>query len=160
MSFYPLFQTPPPHAGKLLEFYQLWQSKCDGANIPSRQDMTFETLKGWHSNVRLVDLGEEILSPKRYHIMGEVYKKYWGNDTMLNQMMAAKPEASDIIDKYSECLECFYDYNYGIAIGTAPNTTGSVQKVIWMDLPLTNDPSRITHLISALIPLKDNKITK
>jgi hypothetical protein len=65
MYLYPLSKTPPDFADDLCDFYTLWNSLRDGDNIPLRKDINFEVLKGWHSNIRLVDLGIDKLAPKR-----------------------------------------------------------------------------------------------
>lgn len=154
-SFYPLIQAPPKEASQLVEFYDVWKSLCGDYIIPAKSDLTFEALKGWHSNIRIVELGEEITSPKRNLIVGEVYKQYWGNETMQHHVINADAEKAVNQQKYKEGLSCFLDYNYVLSIGIAPSGEGSHQKIAWMNLPLSNgENDKIIYLITALIPLE------
>jgi hypothetical protein len=154
MYFFPLNEVPPEEAKELRDFYELWSSLKGSKKIPSRKDISFETLKGWHTNIRLVDLGESMLSPKRNLILGELYKQYWGTDTMYQQIIESDRTSDRDKLNYKESITCFLDYNYGLSIGVAPNPKGSFRKIAWLDLPLSNgDNDDITFLITALIPL-------
>lgn len=153
MVFYDLNHPPPENAEKLVDFYKLWADLRNGQKIPSRKDIYFETLKGWHSNIKLVDLGESILAYKRNLIVGEIYKRYWGKETMYSQFVENNKD--DVIhkNKYIECIECFMAYNYSISIGNTPNDEGSYNQIAWIDLPLSNGKNdKISYLITALIP--------
>lgn len=152
MSFYPILQAPPEEIGRLSEFYLLWNSLREDKKIPFRDQFNFESLQGWHSSIRLVDLGAEVLSPKRNLILGENYKQYWGTETMYSQIIESDDVSAGCKQKYQECLSCFLNYNYGVSIGVAPNESGSGQQIIWIDLPLSDGNDHITHLITALIP--------
>lgn len=153
MVFYDLNQIPPENAEKLIDFYKLWAGLRYDQKIPSRQNISFETLKGWHSNIRLVDLGQNIMAHKRNIIVGEIYKRHWGNETMYSQFV--ENNKNDIVhkNKYIECIECFMNYNYSISIGNTPNKESSYNQVAWIDLPLSNgENDEISYLITALIP--------
>ncbi|MCC3860162.1 hypothetical protein [Pseudemcibacter aquimaris] len=156
MNFYNLDELPPSDAGELTSFYQLWNKLRDGKKIPSRQDYTFENLKGWHTNIRLVDLGEEINSPKHNIILGETYKRYWGNDTMYNRFVASKDATADNREKYLKSLGCFMNYHYAISVGNSPKLDNPLRQVAWIDLPLSNgNNDEISFLLTALIPLEE-----
>lgn len=153
MVFYDLNQMPPENAEKLIDFYKLWAGLRYDQKIPSRQKISFETLKGWHSNIRLVDLGQNVMAHKRNIIVGEVYKRHWGNETMYSQFIENNKD--DIVhrNKYIESIECFMNYNYSISIGNTPNAESSYNQVAWIDLPLSNgENDEISYLITALIP--------
>lgn len=154
MYFFPHHEAPPEEARSLCDFYELWSNLKGDKKIPSRKNITFENLKGWHTNIRLVDLGENLLSPKINLILGELYKEYWGTDTMYQQIMESDRTSDQDKLNYKESITCFMDYNYGLSIGVAPNPKGSFRKIAWLDLPLSNgENDDITFLITALIPL-------
>ena len=153
MVFYDLNQMPPENTEKLVDFYKLWAGLRHNQKIPSRQNISFETLKGWHSNIRLVDLGQNVMAHKRNIIVGEIYKRHWGNETMYSQFI--ENNKNDIVhrNKYIESIECFMNYNYSISIGNTPNIESSYNQVAWIDLPLSNgENDEISYLITALIP--------
>ena len=152
---YPLSQTPPAFAKKLGEFYALWNTLRDGDKIPLRKDITFETLIGWHSNIRLVDFSVDNQSPDRNVILGETYKQYWGNDNLYNRFDGDDDKSTQNKENFKKCITCFMNYHYAISIGLTPNDNGSYQKIAWMDLPLSNTgDNKITHALTALIPLE------
>lgn len=151
-SFYPLDQPPLPEAGRLIEFYNLWNALRGDNKIPSRNQINFESLKGWHSHIRLVDLKTGSAEPKKIVILGEAHKQYWGTDTLFNQLTDMNKPNCDAMKKYEECLNCFLDYNYSFNVGVAPNENASYQNIMWIDLPLSTDGDKITHVIRALIP--------
>lgn len=142
---------PPATVGKLMGFYDIWSSLKKDGKFPKRQDLTFETLKGWHRNIRVVDLGAKTDDPKRNIILGELYKEYWGNDTMISQIMAMGDDGNDAMEGYREFLEYFYKGHYGINIGYSPDRNKRKVKIIWIDLPLSSDGNQIDHLVTALL---------
>ena len=153
MVFYDLNQMLPENAEKLIDFYKLWAELRYDQKIPSRQNISFETLKGWHSNIRLVDLGQNVMAHKRNIIIGKIYKRHWGNETMYSQFI--ENNKNDIVhrNKYIESIKCFMNYNYSISIGNTPNVESSYNQVAWIDLPLSNgENDEISYLITALIP--------
>lgn len=153
MHFYDLDVVPPSQAGRLIDFYKLWNSFRTSGKLPTRADLNFEALKGWHTNIRLVDLGEEVNSPKFNLILGETYKRYWGTDTMYNLYVANNPDNEEHRQKYFESIDCFMDYHYAFNAGIAPSADGSRAKITWIDLPMGSGNLEITHLITALIPV-------
>ncbi len=152
MKFFDLDVTPPAEAGKLVEFYDLWNEFRTSKKLPTRSDLTFEALKGWHTNVRLVDLGAKVNSPKFNLILGETYKRYWGTDTMYNLYVANNHDNEEHRQKYFDSIDCFMDYHYAFNSGIAPSADGSQSKIFWIDLPMGSGDFEITHLITALLP--------
>ncbi|MDG1857791.1 MAG: hypothetical protein P8I94_01730 [Emcibacteraceae bacterium] len=154
MNLYPLLTPLPEEAGDLRDFHALWVRLKGDQKIPSRKDITFETLKGWHSSVRIVDLGKDKNSPKQNIILGEVFKQYWGTETMYQQFMKSDVASEKDKMNYQKCLACFMEYNYAISIGVAPDPMGSIKRIAWLDLPLSNgENDNISFLIAALIPI-------
>ena len=153
MNFFDLEQSPPDNSGKLKDFYKLWSDLRHDQKIPSRKNISFEALKGWHGNIKLVDLGANIMDSKRNLIVGEVYKRYWGTETMYSQFVENNKSDTIHRDKYIECIECFMNYNYSISIGNTPHNESTYNQVAWIDLPVSNGKNdEISYLLTALIP--------
>ena len=153
MNFYDLNKSTPANAGKLIDFYNLWEDLRHDQKIPNRNAITFESLKGWHGNIRLVGLGENISASKRNIILGETYKKHWGTETMYSQFIENNKDDMVHKNKYIECIECFMNYHYSISIGNTPIDGSNYNQVTWIDLPLSNgENNEISYLITALVP--------
>lgn len=155
MNFYDLDTAPPEKAGRLAEIYHLWNDFRTTERLPTREDLSFEALKGWHSNIQLVDLGEDVMAPKINLILGDTYRRYWGSDTMYNLYIANNPDNIEHREKFYQSIECFMKGNYTFCHGMAPNADGSVARISWIDLPMGSGGMEITHVISALLPDDD-----
>lgn len=153
MLFYGLDKVPPIDAGRLVDFYHLWNGFRTAEKLPTRYDLDFEALKGWHTYIRLVDLGADATSPKFNLILGETYKRYWGSDTMYNLYVESNTDDEEHKRKYFESINCFMNYHYAFNKGLAPSADGSRSKITWIDLPLGSGNMKITHLLTALVPL-------
>lgn len=151
-TLHQLTDEPPEFVGRIREFYDLWRGIYVDGKIPNKSDFTFEILKGWHSSIRLVDLGTNVDSDKRNIILGELYKRYWGDKTMIAQILAMDENSQEALDGYRKFLSYFYQGHYGINVGYAPDPNGSIKKLIWIDLPLSSTGEKIDHLITALLP--------
>jgi hypothetical protein len=158
-TLYPIRQKPPEFAEQLSPFYSLWRTFLNENKLPKRSDLTFEVLQGWHSNIRIVNLGTEVTADKRNIILGELYKRYWGDKTMIEQIKALGDSGKNAFKGYDEFLSCFYKGHYGVNVGYVPDPNGSMKKLIWMDLPLSSDGHQIDHMVTALLPY-DEKYLK
>ena len=151
--FFPLDQEPPEETGALVEFYRLWRSCCAHEKIPSRNDLPFEKLVGWHSNIRIVDLENSTPEADKIVISGSTFDDYFGKNTMGTEIRSGRNTDPKVLEGY----KLFQDYinkgYYGLVVGSPPNKDGLVSKVTWLDLPLSNDGEVITHLLSALKPI-------
>lgn len=123
--------------------------------MPSVKDLGFEQLKGWHSNIRLVEFGDSLHAPKNIKIMGDVFASYWGKKSMYEQIHSETPLPKDTSDKYFEYLSYIGNKHYGINTGNVPKPDGRRGKIMWIELPLSNDQQNVTHFIAALLPLED-----
>lgn len=154
-EMFTLDQLPPAHIGKLYDFYIKWKKAWSGKKLPTSKDMTFEYLKGWHSNIRLVEYGENLYAPKKIKIMGEDFASYWGRGTMYDQIHSDNPPSQDTINKYYEYLEYVYNNHYSIGHGHTRAASGRFNKITWIDLPLSNNGETVTHFIAALLPQEE-----
>lgn len=152
---YTLDQLPPSNIGKLYDFYIKWKNSWNGKKLPSTKDMTFETLKGWHSNIRIAEYGKNLYAPKKIKIMGEDFAAFWGRGTMYDQIHSENPPSQDTIHKYYEYLEYVYNNHYCVSNGHARSVSGQLGKIMWIDLPLSDNGETVTHFIAALLP-QDN----
>ncbi|MCC3859853.1 hypothetical protein [Pseudemcibacter aquimaris] len=141
---------------ELKSFYDLWNDIRGNRRLPNVQDITFETLKGWHSSVRLVEYGEDIKGPKTIKIMGEKFARLWGKESMYSKINSENPPPPDIVEKYYEYLQVIYDYNYCIGVGNVIDEEGQEQRILWIDLPLSSGDDNVTHAIGAMVMLEQD----
>ena len=153
VNYYTFDIFPPASAKPIREFYDIW-NKCRGDNrLPSRKDMKFEYMKGWHSNIKLTYMGLTPQDKKKNLILGEKYQQYWGRKTMKQQIEEMGKAGIPFMKKYHECLQHLYDGHYGINTGLCPNSDGSMRNMIWIDLPLAENSENMDHIITAIVPL-------
>ena len=150
--YYPIDILPPSFAGTICDFYDIWRNSRGSKKIPSRTDIKFENLRGWHSQIRLVDMGDSPEGEKRNLILGEKYQEYWGKKTLRSQIEDMGSAGKPILEKYIESLKYLYNGYYGLNTGLCPNSDSSFKKAIWIDLPLANDGENLTHLLTAISP--------
>lgn len=88
--------------------------------------------------------------------MGEKYRQYWGNDTLVNEIAKVEDakERKALLKLYSGILGNLYAKHYLLSYGNCPNNDGSYSKLKWIDLPLADDGENISHILSAVMPMK------
>ena len=151
--FYPLTQVPPKEACSLIDFYHIWRNSNSELTIPLRKDLSFEKLGGWHANIRLVDLENSTPEADKIIISGNIFNNYFGKETMGTEIRSSTTLDPEIIKGYNKFLKYFHSNHYGLVFGATPNLDSRLHEVIWIDLPLSNDGTTITHMLTALIPL-------
>ncbi|MCC3860075.1 hypothetical protein [Pseudemcibacter aquimaris] len=138
-------------ASKLAPIYEIWDDVRGNKKLPAWKDFKFENFKGWHSNIRIQDVGETIDAPKRNIIIGDVFAQYWGEKTIYEQIEEGMPPSQDTVDKYFEYLGYLYNHHYGINYGAIPKHDGSLIPSLWIELPMANDGENVTHILSAIV---------
>ena len=150
-DLYPLSHLPDSFHGKLQEFYRVWTNAAGGKPMPRLKDMTFEYLKGWHSQIRVAEYGDDINAPKKIKIMGEVFEKHWGKEAMYDKLKSDNPPGGDINQKYYDYLSLIYQGHYCIGQADLYPEQGLKSKIRWIDLPLSDDGKTVNHAIAAMI---------
>lgn len=148
--FYAVDQSPPPEIGKLVEFHKIWQNARSSSELPMWKDFSFEDFIGWHSHIRVIDMGEDLHDKKHNIIIGEAFAKYWGRKTLYEQIHSENPPSQATIDQYIEYLTYIYDGNYCICVGLTPVHDDHLSSTTWIDLPAANNGKDVTHVISAI----------
>ncbi len=150
-DIYPLNYLPTAFHGRLQDFYRIWKNASAGRAMPRLQDMTFEYLKGWHSNIRVAEYGDDIYAPKKIKIMGEVFERHWGKEAMYDRFASENPPKDDIRTKYYEYLSLIYRGHYCLGYAKLFPDQGLKSEIKWIDLPLSDDGQKVTHAIAALV---------
>ena len=143
-SIHPLDRLPEAPMGELIDFYRIWKKSCNGQLMPRLKDMNFERLRGWHSNIRVAEYGDDIYAPKKIKIMGETFERYWGKETTYDRIASKTISNEDTAEKYYEYLKCIYDYNYCLGQATLYAENGLTHEIRWIDLPLSDDGKNVT----------------
>lgn len=147
--------TPLPDEAEMLSsFFEIWKNKIKGSSLPAWKDFDFTEFKGWHSNIRVMKLGNDIKDKKVNMIVGETFQQYWGQKTIYEQVEEGAPPSRKTVKKYYQYLEYIYNHHYSINIGSIPKRDGSLVPSHWIELPLANDGKNVTHLLTALLPSK------
>ncbi len=149
--FYPLDRPAPQITGKLVDFYNLWQNTRKDGKLPSWKDFSFENFVGWHSKMRVMETGKDINDVKHNIIVGETFAKYWGRNTLYDQIQSANPPTQDTINKYYQHLGHLYNKHYCISAGIIPNEDGSLCSTTWIELPLADNGKDVSHFIAAIL---------
>ncbi len=150
-EMYSIDQSPPNNIGPLKEFYRVWKSAC-GRNIyPAKGDLTFEKLKGWHSSIRITDIGQGLYTQKKIKLIGEEFARHWGKEAISDKIRSKEPPTQKNVDGYYQFFEYLYENHYCIGRGVVAGNDGKTTSMKWIDLPLSNDGKKITHCIAALI---------
>ncbi|MCC3861219.1 hypothetical protein [Pseudemcibacter aquimaris] len=152
--YFPLNQAPPDEAGVLVDFYHLWRNSNLEKDIPSRKDLPFEKLTGWHSYIRIVDMENSTPKEDKIIVSGERFNEYFGKQTMRTEINNREETDAAVLEEYQEFLNHIHNGQYAFVIGHAPNIDSRLHRVIWLDLPLSNDGTNVSHLLSVLVPLK------
>lgn len=153
-NFYPLDQIPPKEAGDLINFYHIWRNSNLKITIPSRKDLPFEKLVGWHSKIRLVDLENSTPEADKIIITGSIFDNHFGKETMRTEIANSQNTNPETLENYKQFLKYFHNNHYNIGVGSSPNPDSRIRQLIWIDLPLSNDGIKISHMLTALIPMK------
>ena len=149
-SFYNKNQAPPSDLGKLTEFFLLWKEKWNNDRLPKRHHFSFEDFLGWHSHMRIIDIGGTIEDYKKNLIVGEVFAYYFGRSTLYEVIHSDNPPKIESVKHYDEYLTYIFDHHYCISFGTVTDENGFIHNFKWIDLPLSDDGKNISHIITAL----------
>lgn len=152
--FYPANQPSPTGLGRMKDFFNIWQDKVQNNNLPDWRDFSFESFKGWHSNMRLIECGEIYDRADKVLIVGEEFARYWGRTSLSEEIRGGKAISRSTISKFQEYIGYLYNRNYVISVGELPIDRISRQSILFVDLPLSNDSSEVSHVISAILPLE------
>ncbi len=151
---YPANQPPPTGLGRMEGFFNIWQERVTDNNIPNWKDFSFENFKGWHSNMRLIECGEIHDRADKVLIVGETFVRYWGRECLSEEIRSGKVISQSIISLFQKYVEYIYNHNYAISVGELPLDGISLQPILFVDLPLSDNSSDVSHVISAIIPLE------
>lgn len=148
--FFPKEANLPDETGKLMVFYRIWKDAWKDGKLPSWSDFKFEDFIGWHSFMRVMDIGGTIDEYKKNLIVGEQFANGFGRTTLYEIIRSDNPPGQEAIDKYDEYLSHLYNQNICITEGTTHDEKGKPKKFKWIELPLSNDGETVTHLMTAL----------
>lgn len=153
--FFPAHQPPPEGLGKMQNFFFIWQEKVNNGKLPKWSDFTFEDFKDWHSYMRVIKCGELHDKPDEVLIAGENFIQYWGRKSMSEQIREGRIMENSVITKFHEYLKLLYNHNYVVCIGKLPIDEVSYQKILFLDLPLSDNSKDVSHAISAILPFQE-----
>lgn len=149
-TFYPKDTPLNKKIGKLSRFYDIWKNKFTEESIPAWKDFSFEDFVGWHSHMRVIDIGGSLENYKKQLIIGEEFARYFGRKTFYELIKSGTPMKQSTIDAYHEYIDYIYDHHYCISEGSVPDSSGISHKFTWIDLPLSDDGSKVNHIITAI----------
>lgn len=149
-TFYPKDSPLPENLEKLAAFFDIWKNKFHDGSVPKWSDFSFEDFIGWHSNMRVMDIGGSLENHIKNLIIGEGFAKYLGKKTLYEVIKSGASIKKETIASYEEYLDYIYDHHYCISEGSIPDKYGTLLYFTWIDLPLMGDDNKITHIITAI----------
>lgn len=150
---------PDVDASAIPEFESLirtWQSKRNGRRVPAKDDFDFFDFKGWHGWISLFDV---FYDPFDYVVrlsgtrVDELYGcSTTGYDRARMDRLYVEKQNRDVFDE----MNC---RNLTISLITGPLNirNRTYKRAIYLELPLSDDGSRATHTIEAVIPRKGDE---
>lgn len=153
--FFPVHQSPPSGLGKMQVFFNIWQMKIKNGKLPKWSDFHFEDFKDWHANIRVIKCGEQHNKADEVLIAGENFLRYWGRKSMSEKIREGLIVTNSVITKFHLYIEYLYDHHYVISTGTLPIDEISYQQILFMDLPLSDNGTDVSHAISAILPVHE-----
>jgi hypothetical protein len=148
--------TDPSTFPHFEDLVRLWQSKRQGRRVPSKKDFDFYDFKGWHGWLVLYDVKWD---PFDYVVrlsgtqVDELYG--FGATGFDRQKMNEVYEETTVRDEFDE-MNC---RNLTISRISGPlNIKGKgFQRVVYLELPLSEDGNRASATIEAVVPLKSGE---
>lgn len=152
---YEVFEpdVDPAELPRFADLIEVWQSKRKGRRVPSKEDFDFYDFKGWHGWLALYDVTWD---PFDYvcRLSGTQIDELYGfNSTGFDSAMMNKAYAeSTIRDEFDE-MNC---RNLTLSRITGPlNIAGKTfTRVIYFELPFSEDGKRASGTLEAVVPLK------
>ena len=151
---YEFFEPNVDPAGfpRFESLVEIWQSKRGGKRVPSKTDFDFFDFKGWHGWIALYDVTWE---PFDYicRLSGTYIDELYGfNSTGFDSEMMNKSYAESIDrDEFDE-MNC---RNLTLSRITGPLNIvdRTFNRVIYFELPFSEDGKRASGTIEAVVPL-------
>lgn len=145
LYFYPMDGELPVIPG-FETVIDLYRRKREGRSMPSRKQITFQDLRGWHSAFFLIEFGQDLVEGYM-RILGETYKTLYGGELWQGMSVAdtKSPSLHDIDDYFRELLTGPFIGRYR---GYLPHVGREHVFADIIDLPVVDDEGVPRYLMS------------
>jgi hypothetical protein len=150
--FFSLDQMPPVNIDRMGKFFTIWRDAFQDNKLPKWKDFSFEKFLGWHSHMRAM-YSSTLKEQNRTLIVGDGFKKLWGKKSLSEQIQEGNGTLKETEDTYLQYLNHMYNHHYAVSLGVIPTLTGSLQPIILLELPLSDNGHDVTHFLTAVMPL-------
>ena len=146
----------PDNFGPFKQLVTLWQSKCQGGQLPQRSDFDFIDFKGWHGKIAIVKLEKDPFNV-RFVLWGTQLTEWWGVDytnKLLGEESLSPALWKSVEGRYFQ--DMVKSPFIGLVKGQLDQYKRSHRKIVGVDLPLSNG-TEITQVILVHRELKETE---
>lgn len=139
--------TPAARLGMFEPLVRLWQAKRGDRDMPSWADFDFYDFKGWHGAIAVQEVIAEPFD-MRCRLWGSKLTEIFGSDNTgkLYSEIGAGYTENDIAYLRKLCDS----RSIGMSHGQLDWLQKGHKSAAFIDLPLSNDGSKVDHLLTAL----------
>lgn len=151
--FFHVEQKIDQNIGDILKFHAIWETARSTDQLPSWNTPLSEQLSEWHQVMRVSYIGS-MIEPERSNIVtGKIFPHIIDTENSGSQGGKIDDLSLKNRNKYREYLRYIYTHHYVISIGTAAAYDGGTPPIMLMSLPLSENGTDVTHILSAVTPM-------